>query len=103
MAGKTFHVYTWMEDELRRLIVSGLLPENRPIWSESVLMQKYSIGRNAVRTAIGHLEEEGLLKRVHAAYEDPERAEQSLRLDLRRVRLGLQKDRLLEALPGKRL
>ena len=67
MTEKKFHVYTWMEDELRRLIVSGLLPENKPIWSESVLMQKYGIGRNAVRAAVGHLEEEGLLKRVHGS------------------------------------
>ncbi|MBO4633597.1 MAG: GntR family transcriptional regulator [Lentisphaeria bacterium] len=67
MARKTYHVYTWMEDELRRQIVSGLLPESRPIWSESVLMAKYGIGRNAVRTAIGNLEMEGLLKRVHGS------------------------------------
>ena len=67
MTEKKFHVYTWMEDELRRLIVSGLLPESKPIWSESVLMQKYGIGRNAVRAAVGHLEEEGLLKRIHGS------------------------------------
>ena len=67
MTEKKFHVYTWMEDELRRLIVSGLLPESKPIWSESVLMAKYGIGRNAVRAAIGNLEAEGLLKRVHGS------------------------------------
>ena len=67
MTEKKFHVYTCMEDELRRLIVSGLLPESKPIWSESVLMAKYGIGRNAVRAAISNLEAEGLLKRVHGS------------------------------------
>ena len=67
MTEKKFHVYTWMEDELRRLIVSGLLPESKPIWSESVLMAKSGIGRNAVRAAISNLEAEGLLKRVHGS------------------------------------
>ena len=67
MPRKTYHVYTLMEDDLRRQIVAGLLPESKPIWSESVLMAKYGIGRNAVRAAIGNLEAEGLLKRVHGS------------------------------------
>ena len=67
MPRKTYHVYTLMEDDLRRQIVAGLLPESKPIWSESVLMAKYGIGRNAVRSAIGNLEAEGLLKRVHGS------------------------------------
>ncbi len=67
MPRKTYHVYTLMEDDLRRQIVAGLLPESKPIWSESVLMAKYGIGRNAVRSAISDLEAEGLLKRVHGS------------------------------------
>ena len=70
MPRKTYHVYTLMEDDLRRQIVAGLLPESKPIWSESVLMAKYGIGRNAVRSAIADLEAEGLLfmKKVREGY-----------------------------------
>ena len=67
MARESIYVYTQLEDELRRQIVSGILPENKAIRSENVLAEKYGICRNTVRRAIGRLVEEGLLKRVRGS------------------------------------
>ena len=67
MASESIRIYTQLEDELRRQIVSGILPENKAIWSENVLAEKYGICRNTVRRAIGLLVEEGLLRRVRGS------------------------------------
>lgn len=56
--------HTWLENDLRRQIMANLLPENKPIWSENVLSEKYRLSRNTVRRAISALIEEGLLTRV---------------------------------------
>ncbi len=56
--------HTWLENDLRRQILSNLLPENKPIWSENVLAEKYQLSRNTVRHAVSALIGEGLLTRV---------------------------------------
>lgn len=56
--------HTWLENDLRRQILSNLLPENKPIWSENVLAEKYQLSRNTVRHAVSALIREGLLTRV---------------------------------------
>ena len=64
---ETIHKYTYLENDLRRQILSGILPENKPILSENVLAKKYQLSRNTVRRAIDSLIKEGLLCRVRGS------------------------------------
>ena len=56
-----------LEENLRHDILSGKLPGNRRIPSETRLARKYSICRATVRKALARLEKDGLLVRVRGS------------------------------------
>ena len=56
-----------LEENLRHDILSGKLPGNRRIPSETRLAKRYSICRETVRKALARLEEDGLLLRVRGS------------------------------------
>ncbi|MBR2425217.1 MAG: substrate-binding domain-containing protein [Lentisphaeria bacterium] len=83
---ETFHKYTWFENELRRQILTGILPENKPIRSETILAKKYQLSRNTIRHGIENLVREGLLIRVHGSgtYVVPQVQRKSRRCSLKK-------------------
>lgn len=62
-----FYKHTYLENDLRRQILSGILPESKPILSENILAKKYQLSRNTIRHAIDNLIKEGLLYRVRGS------------------------------------
>lgn len=56
-----------LEENLRHDILSGKLPGNRRIPSESVLAKRYSICRSTVRKALNNLAADGLLRRARGS------------------------------------
>jgi len=62
-----YSTYYNLENDLRRMICSGQLTPGNPIRPEQQLARQYGICRNSVRKAIGHLEAEGLLKRIRGS------------------------------------
>ena len=54
-----------LEKELRKQILSGELPEGKPIPTEMELMSRYKLGRTTVRKALQKLVDSGMLHKVH--------------------------------------
>ncbi len=61
------NVYTALESELRRKILSGALRDGQSLYSETQLARNYRISRSSVRTALANLEREGLLRKVRGS------------------------------------
>lgn len=57
--------YTKLEEDLRKLILSGSLSYSDPITAETELAKQYGISRSTARKALQRLVDEGLLRKVN--------------------------------------